>query len=181
MVIRFLSRKVSCSRKFIWILGPEVLKLFIVLILIVQQKCSFRGSLMTVPRSWRPYPFFFLTLVGPRVCFLPWLPLETSSRIHRLLRRLRGLQLKVTDSGVPISCCYTTCWVALGRWFTSVSLSFPMCKVRFYVQSYLGISIFTLAWLFSLLQSLLVLKPRSFAPLPWEGLVKRIAVSISNF
>lgn len=87
--------------------------------------------------------------------------------------------VKVMDSGVPISCCHTTRWVALGTWF---NLSFPICKLRFYVQSYqsslhvsyyCGCCVYCCSYCFS--------KPKSFPNVPLEGLVRRDANSISKF
>lgn len=54
------------------------------------------------------------------------------------------------DSGIYLSCCHTPCWVVLERWLSWVSLSFSICKVKFYVSSYVtcycGL-LFLLLWL----------------------------------
>lgn len=78
---------------------------------------------------------FFLTLVRQVCCILTTPGEKWQDSLPNDTWEDLGSVDKIRDSGVFICCCYTTCWGALGRWFTSVSLSFPICKVSFCVCS----------------------------------------------
>lgn len=138
LVIGFISRDVSCSKKCIWILVPQFLKTIVllktflaeVLFLRVTNDCVEVLGTVSLP---------LLTLGGLRVWFVSFLSLERRNRIPLTLRETQ-FAVENTHSGVHIS-HHATCCVALGWSCILVRVSFPTCKGRLYVQSYPVISI----------------------------------------